>query len=137
MVRAQYSAGLGILLGVAIGAISVGALNAQSKTPGAYLIFAYTDVPDPAGFKEHVLDKAQQTIEAGGGRVLARAAAPNEFVMLVPGDPPFPLKRLSLLGFDSVAQAKEFWTKQAGQEGRSYIEQHTKVRVFAVEAAKQ
>ena len=135
--KTQYVLGLGMLVGAAIGAISVGGLSAQGKAPGAYVVFAYTDVPDPAGSKEHVLDKSQQVISAAGGRILTRASGANEFVMLHPGDTPFQLKRWALIGFDNVAQAKEFWAKQAGQEGRIYIEQHTKARAYAVQAMDQ
>jgi uncharacterized protein (DUF1330 family) len=135
--KTRYIVALSMLSGAAIGAISVGGLNAQGKAPGAYVVFAYTDIPDPAGFKEHVGDKAAQVIGSGGGHLLARAASPNEFIMLHPGDTPFQLKRWALIGFDDVAQAKDFWAKQAGQEGRTYIEQHTKGRAFVVEALKQ
>jgi uncharacterized protein (DUF1330 family) len=134
--RTRYAVALGMLAGIAIGAVSVGGLYAQGKAPGAYVVFAYTDIPDAAGFKEHVADKARATIEAGGGHLLARAASPAEFIHLRQGDTPFQLKRWALIGFDSVQQAKDFWDKSAGQEGRTYIEQHTKGRAYIVEALK-
>jgi uncharacterized protein (DUF1330 family) len=126
-----------LLAGVAIGAGSVGGLNAQGKAPGAYAVFTYTDIPDPAGFKEHVGNNAQQVISSSGGQLLARAAAPDEFIILRPGDTPWQLKRWALIGFENAQKAKDFWAAQAGQEGRKYIEEHTKGRAFVVEALKQ
>ena len=47
--KTQFTAALAFVAGIAIGAVSVGALYAQGKAPGAYAIVAYTEIADPAG----------------------------------------------------------------------------------------
>jgi uncharacterized protein (DUF1330 family) len=62
---------LALLLGIAIGALAVPTLNAQTASPGTYVV-AETHVTDPAGFTEYVR-REPATLAAFHGRVLARA----------------------------------------------------------------
>ena len=41
-----------LLAGVALGALTIGGLNAQSKAPGAYAVVDITEVTDPEAFKQ-------------------------------------------------------------------------------------
>ena len=132
--RTRYTVVLSMLAGAALGAISVGGLYAQGKTPGAYAVIVFTDLGDQAAFKTNVLDKAVPTIPKHGG---TRIVATQEFTLLREGTPPFPLKRYVLIGFDNVQQAKAWYGSGDMKDVNAYIEQHTKGRAYVVEALKQ
>ncbi|HXW25542.1 MAG TPA: DUF1330 domain-containing protein [Xanthobacteraceae bacterium] len=135
--RTRYAVALALLAGAAIGAVSVGGLSAQSKAPGAYAVFVYTAIPDPAGFSENVSKDAKSVIEGGGGHILARAASPKDFTVLRAGENPFPLTRWVLIGFDSAEQAKKWYDSPAAASGRAYVEKNTTGRAYVVEALKE
>jgi uncharacterized protein (DUF1330 family) len=129
--KTQYTVALSMLAGVVLGAVSVGGLYAQGKAPGAYAIVTYTDIPDPAGYKANVLDKSPAIIEKNGGHLLV---ATNDITVFSEGTPPFPLKRIGIIGFDSIEQAKEWYASPDMKDIRAYINENTKGRVFAVKA---
>jgi uncharacterized protein (DUF1330 family) len=132
--KTRYVAALSMLSGVVLGAVSVGGLYAQGKTPGAYVVITFTDLGDQAAFKTNVLDKAVPTITKHGG---TRIVATQEFTVLREGPTPFQLKRYVLLGFDTAQQAKAWYGSEDMKEANSYIDQHTKGRAYVVEALKQ
>jgi uncharacterized protein (DUF1330 family) len=120
-----------MLAGVAIGAVSVGGLYAQGKAPGAYAIVTYSEIGDPAAYKANVSDKSQGIMDKAGGHVLA---ATNDITVLREGTPPFPLKRVAIIGFDSVQQAKDWYASPDRKDIQAYIDANTKGRAFAVKA---
>jgi len=63
--------GVALLIGIAIGALAMPVLNAQTAAHGTYVV-AETHVTDPAGFTEYVRREAA-TLAAFHGRILARA----------------------------------------------------------------
>ncbi len=129
--KTRYTVALSMLAGVAIGAVSVGGLYAQGKAPGAYAIVTYTDIGDPAAYKANVSDKAGAILEKAGGRLLV---ATNDITVLRGGTPPFPLKRIAIIGFDTVQQAKDWYASPDRKDMQAYVNQNTKGRAFAVKA---
>jgi len=129
--KTQYTVALSMLAGVALGAISVGGLYAQGKAPGAYAIVTYTEIADPAGYKANVSDKTRPLLEKAGGHLLV---ATNDFTVLREGTPPFPLKRIAIIGFDSIQQAKDWYISPDRKDIQAYINENTKGRAFAVKA---
>jgi uncharacterized protein (DUF1330 family) len=128
----QYmTIGLAMVAGAALGAVSVGGLYAQGKAPGAYAVVTYTEIADPAGYKANVSDKAQASIAKAGGQLLA---ATNDLTVLREGTPPFPLKRIAIIGFDSVQQAKDWYGSPDRKDVQAYVNANTKGRAFAVQA---
>jgi uncharacterized protein (DUF1330 family) len=91
----------------------------RTRLQGAYAIVTYTDIPDPAGYKANVLDKGPAIIEKNGGHLLV---ATND------------IKRIGIIGFDSIEQAKEWYASPDMKDIRAYINENTKGRVFAVKA---
>jgi uncharacterized protein (DUF1330 family) len=130
IMKTRYTVALSMLAGAAIGALCIGGLYAQGKTPGAYAVITFTDLGDPAAFKENVLDKAVPTIAKHGG---TRLVGTNDFTILREGPTPWALKRYVLIAFDNVQQAKAWDMKAAN----AYVDQHTKGRAYVVEALKQ
>jgi uncharacterized protein (DUF1330 family) len=129
--KTEYTVALSLAAGVALGAVGVSGLNAQNKTPAAYAIVSYTEIEDQAAYKANVVDKAPALIEKAGGHLLA---ATNDITVLREGTPPFPLKRIGIIGFDSIQQAKEWYASPEMKDIRTWIEAHTKGRLFAVKA---
>ena len=129
--KTKYTAALALVSGIAIGAVSVGALYAQGKAPGAYAIVTYTEIADPAGYKTNVADKAPALIEKLGGQLLV---ATNDITVLREGTPPFPVKRYAIIGFDSIDKAKDWYASAEMKDINAYINDKTKGRIFAVKA---
>jgi uncharacterized protein (DUF1330 family) len=128
----QYmTIGMAMVAGAALGAVSVGGLYAQGKAPGAYAIVTYTEIADPAGYKANVSDKAQGSIAKAGGQLLV---ATNDLTVLREGTPPFPLKRIAIIGFDSIQQAKDWYASPDRKDVQAYVKENTKGRAFAVKA---
>jgi uncharacterized protein (DUF1330 family) len=131
IVKTRYTVTLALVAGIAIGAVSVGALYAQGKAPGAYAIVTYTEIADPAGYKTNVADKAPALIEKLGGHLLV---ATNDITVLREGTPPFPVKRYAVIGFDSIDKAKDWYASAEMKDINAYINENTKGRIFAVKA---
>lgn len=114
-----------LLAGVAIGAITLGGLNAQSKAPGAYAVVDITEVTDPEAFKQ-LGPLAGPAMEKAGGKYIAR----TEKITSLDGTPP---KRFVIIAFDNVDKAKA-WNASADQKKVDAIRvKTTKSRVFIVE----
>jgi uncharacterized protein (DUF1330 family) len=128
----KFSHMLTLLAGIGIGAIGVGALNAQVKAPGAYAVVAFSDFGEPAAFKTNVAEPSPAIVQRYGGRFIART---DTVTVLRPEDPP--LKRYVIIGFDGVDGAKAWWNAPEWKPISTYLEQHTKGRAFVVEALKQ
>ena len=61
---------LGMVAGSVIGAAAVTGLNAQVKAPAVYLV-TEIDVTNPEAYGKEFAPKAQATIKAAGGRLVA------------------------------------------------------------------
>jgi hypothetical protein len=68
--KTSHTVVLSMLAGAVLGAISVGALYAQAKAPGAYLVVGYTDIDDNTAYKANVSDKTPPLLAKYGGRVI-------------------------------------------------------------------
>jgi uncharacterized protein (DUF1330 family) len=119
MAKTKYTVALSMLVGAALGAAAVTALNAQSKTPGAYAVFAITDAGDPATYKAKVSDIAQPIIKKYGGTILA---ASNQVTTL--HEPA--MQRLAIIAWDSMEQANAWYASDEMKVPRSYFDPNTK-----------
>ena len=127
--KTRYAAAAAMVAGVLLGGVSVGALYAQGKAPGAYVVVGLTEVDDMAAYKTNVIEKASPVVEKHGGRLLVRT---NNITELRAADPP--IKRWILIGFDNVQQAKSWYASEDMKPINAYINQHSKGRAFVVEA---
>ena len=128
--KTRYTVALSMLAGAAIGAVSVGGLYAQGKAPGAYAVFALTDIGDPAAYKTNVVDRAVPLIKQHGGKIIV--ATNDVTVFREPA-----LKRLVVIAFDSIPQAKGWYDSDDMKSTRAYFEQHSKGSGAVAEAASQ
>jgi uncharacterized protein (DUF1330 family) len=123
---------LGMMAGAAIGAVSVTALDAQTKAPGAYAVVAFSDFGDAAAFKTNVGEPSPGVIKKYGGRFMART---DTVTVLRAADPP--LARYVIIAFDDQTQAQTWWSSDDWKPIRTYLEQKTKGRAFVVDALPQ
>jgi uncharacterized protein (DUF1330 family) len=128
MTRIAFT-GIGVVVGIIIGAAAVSALNAQGKGPGAYAVVDISEIGDPATFKT-LLPKAGQANDQFGGKFIAR----TENIVALDGTPP---KRFVVIAFDSMDKAKA-WDKSPLQDEVNAIrKKSTKSRTFLVDAELQ
>jgi uncharacterized protein (DUF1330 family) len=119
--------GVGILVGAALGAAAVNELHAQGNTPGAYAILDINEILDPDALPK-VIAKAVPSAKAGGARYLAA----TEKITALSGVPP---KRIVILAFDSIDQAKSWYNSPAQQEVNAMDDKAVKHRLYIVDSA--
>ena len=119
--------GVSMLVGAALGAAAVSGLHAQGKTPGAYAILDISEILDPAAVPR-IIAKAVPSAKAGGAQYLAA----TEKITALSGVPP---KRVVILAFDSVDQAKAWYNSPAQQEVNAMDAKAVKHRWYIVDSA--
>jgi uncharacterized protein (DUF1330 family) len=119
--------GLGMLVGASLGAAAVNGLRAQGKSPGVYAILDISEILDPAAVPQ-IVAKAVPSAKAGGAQYLAA----TEKITALSGVPP---KRVVILAFDSIDQAKHWYNSQAQQEVNAMDDKAVKHRWYIVVSA--
>ena len=119
--------GLAMLVGASLGATAVKGLHAQGKTPGAYAILDISEILDPAAVPQ-IIAKAVPSAKAGGAQYLAA----TEKITALSGVPP---KRVVILAFDSIDQAKAWYNSPAQQEVNAMDAKTVKHRWYIVDSA--
>jgi uncharacterized protein (DUF1330 family) len=119
--------GLGMLSGAVLGAAAVNGLRAQDKAPGAYAVLDVSEIVDPTMMQE-IVAKAAPSVKAGGGRYLAR----TDKITALSGTPP---KRVVILAFDSVEQAKAWYNSPEQMPINAVADKAIKQRWYVVDSA--
>lgn len=123
--------GLGILAGTVIGAAAVTGLNAQAKAP-VYLV-TEIDVTNPEAYGKEFAPKAQATIKAAGGRLIAiggAGGAGSKSVTAIEGTPP---KRVVIQQWDSFDAINAWYKGAAYQDALKIGAKYATFRRYAVE----
>ena len=124
---------LGMVAGSVIGAAAVSGLNAQVKAPAVYLV-TEIDVTNPEAYGKEFAPKAQATIKAAGGRLVAIGGAGGagaKPVAAIEGTPP---KRIVIQGWDSIDQIKSWYNSADYQAALKIGSQYATFRRYAVQA---
>jgi uncharacterized protein (DUF1330 family) len=117
--------GVSMLVGAVLGAATVNGLHAQG-TPGAYAILDISEILDPAAVPQ-IIAKAVPSAKAGGAQYLAA----TEKITALSGVPP---KRVVILAFDSIDQAKAWYNSPAQQEVNAMDAKAVKHRWYIVDS---
>jgi uncharacterized protein (DUF1330 family) len=129
IMKSCFTVALSMLAGIAVGAIAIQALRAQSKPP-AYVI-AEIDVTDQDGYAREYLSRSAKPInEEGGGKFLSRGSKS----VSIKGEPP---KRIVLLAFESLEKAQAAFASPGYAEAYAHGEKYAKYRIYAVEGLPQ
>jgi uncharacterized protein (DUF1330 family) len=121
--KTYYTVALSMLAGIGIGAVALQGLHAQAKPP-AYVI-TEVDILDQGAFEEFS-PKVGQTVQASGGRYLARGGQ----IIALEGQAP---KRLVLSTFESVEKAQAWRNSAAWKDLTPLREKAVKTRAYIVE----
>jgi uncharacterized protein (DUF1330 family) len=123
--KSQVGMTLTLLAAAGFGAAAVTALNAQSKSPGAYVI-GEIEVINQEASKDYA-PRLEPTFTPFGGHYVARAGKTLSFV----GEPP---KSISVIAFGSLERAQAWQDSAAYKEIKPLRDKAAKIRLFAVEA---
>lgn len=121
----HYMLTLAMLSGVALGAIAVQALHAQTKPPVYYV--AEVDVTDLDGYLKEYAPKAAASSKAFGGQTLAA----GQEIAQIEGAPP--KRRVVIVKWDSLDQLQAWRNSEQYMEDRKIGDKYAKIRAFAVE----
>ena len=125
--KTHHPIALSMLAGTLLGAISVGGLYAQVKTPGAYVVIDISEIKDPDLFKT-LIPKAGPSMAPFGAYNVIR----TEKIEPLEGTPP---KRFVVIAFDNAAKAKEWDASAATKEVAAIRQKSTTSRAFIVDGA--
>ena len=129
------SVGIALLAGVALGASSMGVLQAQSKGP-VYLVTEIS-VSNPDAYGKEYAPKAQASIKAAGGKQIAIGGAGGagaSKVIAVEGEPP---KRAVLQIWDSLEKMQAWRNGADYKEARMIGDKYATFRSYVVEGMQQ
>ena len=116
-----------LFAGIAIGAIAVSSLHAQSRGPGAYAIIDLSQITDRDSFTKQLLPKAEPAILGAGGKFITR----SEKITALDGAPP---QRFVVIAFDNVDKAKSWYASAPWMEVDAMRKKFSNSRLFLVEA---
>ena len=131
--KQYFGLALGMVAGSVLGAAAVTGLNAQVKAPSVYLV-TEIDVTNPEAYGKEFAPKAQATIKAAGGRLVAIGGAGGagaKPVAAIEGTPP---KRIVIQGWDSIDQIKNWYNGADYQAALKIGSQYATFRRYAVPA---
>src|SRR5262245_20778877 len=107
--KAYTRTALTLLVGIGVGATTVGMLRAQGKQP-VYFIYQTELTGDAATYAKNYVAHIPSTLEPFGGRFIVRGGK----VTGVEGDAPLP--RISIIEFDSLENAQGWHNSPAYQK---------------------
>jgi uncharacterized protein (DUF1330 family) len=129
-----FGVGIGMLAGVLLGAAAVSGLHAQGKAP-VYLV-TEIDVTNPEAYGKEFAPKAQATIKAAGGKLIAiggTGGAGAKGVTALAGAAP---KRAVIQQWESM-DALNAWYKSADYQAALKIgEKYATFRRYAIDGAQ-
>jgi len=131
--KMKYAVALSLMTGVAIGAVAIDRLHAQAKPP-IYLV-TEINVTNPEAYGKEFAPKAQATIKAAGGRLIAIGGAGGagaKPLTTIAGDAP---QRLVIQQWDSLDQIKAWYNGADYQAALKIGEKYATFRRIAVEGA--
>lgn len=121
--------GIAVLVGAAIGAVSMQALRAQAKPP-AYVIAEVT-VKDPEPYMKDFAPARAKAIQDAGGTYVVRGGQPK----VVAGDPP--RQRIIVVQFENMDKLIAF-TESAGFKDSEVVgEKYADIRIYGVEGVSR
>lgn len=121
-----FGPGLGLVVGVAIGATAIQGLHAQAKPP-AYVVIPILKITDAEEFKK-IAPISGPAAAAAGGHYIIR----TDKMTKLDGTPP---ERLVVIAFDSVEKAQAWANSAAVKEVSAMRAKSTQSLSFIVEGA--
>ena len=127
--KTRYTVAMAVIAGFGLGAAVVEGLHAQAKPPAYYI--AEIEVTNLDAYTKEYAPKAQATIKAHGGRLLAA----GQNVTAFEGAPP--KQRVAVQQWDSMEKIKAWRESKEYKEARKIGDKYAKFRAFAIEGLPQ
>ena len=127
--KSQFAMTLSLLAGVAIGAIAVQGLHAQTKPP-VYVV-SEIDVTNVNSYAREYAPLAQASIKNAGGKRVAL----SQNVTPLEGTPPS--QRVTINAFDSIEKAQAWRDSAEYKEARKIGDKYAKFRAYVVDGVPQ
>jgi uncharacterized protein (DUF1330 family) len=127
--KTRYSSALTLVAGVAIGAVAVQGLHAQSA-PSAYTV-TEVDIANLDAYQKEYVPLVRASITATGGRLIAS----GQNIVSLDGDPP--KTRITITQFDSLEKVRAWRASAQYREARKIGDNYAKFRSVAFEALPQ
>ena len=129
--KTHVTVSLAMLTGVAVGAIAVQGLHAQSKAT-VYLI-TEIDVTNPEAYAKEFAPRAQATVKNAGAKFVViggTAGVGAKPIHAMDGTPP---KRMTIQAWESLDALKAWYDGSDSPEALKVGRQHASFRRYAVE----
>jgi uncharacterized protein (DUF1330 family) len=126
----NYKIAAALVAGVALGALAVQALHAQTKPP--VFLVSEIDVTNVDAYANEYIPKVRATIKAAGGRLVAV----SQQVTPIEGDAP--KSRITINSWESLEQIQAWRKSPDYKEARTIGDKYAKfIRSFVVEGVPQ
>ena len=127
--NSKYTLALGLVTGIAIGAVAVERLHAQAKPP--VFVVNEVEVTDQAGFQKYADDNSK-LIQKHGGKYVVRG---GKVIATLNGTAP--TGRYTVYSFESEAKMNDWRNDPAQKEVLAIRDKVAKFRSFVVEGPSQ
>jgi uncharacterized protein (DUF1330 family) len=128
--KSKYTVALTLVTGVAVGAVAVEVLHAQSKP--VYTI-AEIQIKDSDAYMKEFAPKAQAALKKTAGSEFLAAGPATK----IDGEPPPPTTRVTIRRYSSMEDAKAAYNSPEYLEARKIGDKYATFRVFALESVSQ
>jgi len=130
--KTHVTVALSMLTGIAVGAVAVQGLHAQSK-PLVYLV-TEQEITDPEKHATEFVPKAQAVIRAAGGKFVvvggSNTAGGAKPITALAGEPP---QRVTIQAWESMDAMNKWYKSEEYQAALKIGEKYAKFRRYAVE----
>ena len=133
--KTRHTVALAMLAGTAIGAAAIQGLHAQAKPPVYYV--AEITVTNPEEYGKEFAPKAQATIKAAGGRLIAIGGTGGAGAQTLKGFDGAPPKRVAIQVWDSMEKLQAWYDSAAYKDARKIGDKYATFRTYAVEGQPQ
>jgi uncharacterized protein (DUF1330 family) len=127
--KTRSTLALTLLVGVAIGAVAVQGLHAQSA-PSAYTV-TEVDIANLDAYQKEYVPLVRASISAAGGRIVAS----GQNIVSLDGEAP--KTRITITQFDSLEKVRAWRASAQYKEARKIGDNYAKFRSVAFEALPQ
>jgi uncharacterized protein (DUF1330 family) len=133
--KTRHAVALAMLAGTVLGAGAIQGLHAQAKPP-IYFVAEIT-VTDPEAYGKEYAPKAQATIKAAGGRLVAIGGTGGAGAQTLKGFDSTPPKRVAIQVWESMEKLQAWYDSAAYKEARKIGDKYATFRTYAIEGQPQ
>lgn len=135
VMKTYYTVTLAMLAGAAFGGAAVQTIHAQAKPP-VYFV-AEISVTNPQAYGKEYAPRAQASIKAAGGKLIALGGAGGAGAQMVKGFDGEPPKRAAIQVWDSMEKLEAWYNSADYQAARKIGMKYATFHSYAIEGRPQ